>query len=156
MRTKPRRHANSPPQPQRAAKTLSGVVALVLEAPASFLELGAMAAASLGLRGISKRYPGVQALSGVNFECRPGEVHAVLGENGSGKCTLLGIASGSIAADEGRVTIMGEALTNDNPMLAHRFGLATVSQDNSLVQELTIADNLILAPWRITDPCEAD
>jgi ribose transport system ATP-binding protein len=106
-----------------------------------------MAAASLELRGISKRYPGVQALSCVDFECGPGEVHAVLGENGSGKSTLLGIASGSIASDEGRVTIMGEALTNADPMLAHRLGLATVYQDNSLIQELSIADNLILGAW---------
>ena len=103
-----------------------------------------MAAASLELRGISKRYPGVQALSHVTFECRPGEVHAVLGENGSGKSTLLGIASGSIPADEGRVTIMGEGLTNADPMLARRHGLGAVYQDNSLIEELTIADNLVL------------
>jgi ribose transport system ATP-binding protein len=103
-----------------------------------------MAAASLELAGISKRYPGVQALSEVSFECRPGEVHAVLGENGSGKSTLLGIASGSVAADEGRVAIMGEALTSADPMLARRLGLAAVYQDDSLVRELTVADNLIL------------
>ena len=103
-----------------------------------------MAEASLEMTGVSKRYPGVLALSDVSFECRPGEVHAVLGENGSGKSTLLGIASGSIVADEGRVTIMGEALTNADPMLARRLGLATVYQDNSLVRELTIAENLVL------------
>ena len=103
-----------------------------------------MAVASLELRGISKRYPGVQALSHVTFECRPGEVHAVLGENGSGKSTLLGIASGSIAADEGRVTIMGEALMSADPMLARQLGLGAVYQDNSLIEELTVADNLVL------------
>ena len=103
-----------------------------------------MAAASLELAGISKRYPGVQALSEVSFECRPGEVHAVLGENGSGKSTLLGIASGSVAVDEGRVAIMGEALTSADPILARRLGLAAVYQDDSLVRELTVADNLIL------------
>ena len=103
-----------------------------------------MAAASLELAGISKRYPGVQALSEVSFGCRPGEVHAVLGENGSGKSTLLGIASGSVAADEGRVAIMGEALTSADPMLARRLGLAAVYQDDFLVRELTVADNLIL------------
>lgn len=103
-----------------------------------------MAVASLELSGISKRYPGVQALARVSLECRPGEIHAVLGENGSGKSTLLGIAGGAIRADEGRVTIMGETLADADPLLARRLGLATVYQDDSLVRELTVAENLLL------------
>src|SRR5438477_486507 len=104
-----------------------------------------MAQASLAIVEVSKRYPGVQALSRVSFECRPGEVHAVLGENGSGKSTLLGIASGAVAADEGRVEIMGGLLAAADPLLARRLGLATVYQDDSLVRELTVAQNLYLA-----------
>jgi ribose transport system ATP-binding protein len=103
-----------------------------------------MAATSLELSGISKRYPGVQALARVSLECRPGEIHAVLGENGSGKSTLLGIAGGAIKADEGRIAIMGEILTDADPLLARRLGLATVYQDDSLVRELTVAENLLL------------
>jgi ribose transport system ATP-binding protein len=103
-----------------------------------------MGAASLELAGISKRYPGVQALNRVDFECRPGEIHAVLGENGSGKSTLLGIAGGAVAADEGRVTIMGKPLTAADPLQARQFGLAVVYQDDSLVRELAVADNLLL------------
>jgi ribose transport system ATP-binding protein len=103
-----------------------------------------MDSASLELSGISKRYPGVQALDGVGFACRPGEIHAVLGENGSGKSTLLGIAGGAVAADHGTVTIMGHRLTAADPLLARRFGLATVYQDDSLVRELTVAENLVL------------
>ena len=103
-----------------------------------------MGAASLELSGISKRYPGVQALNRVDFECRPGEIHAVLGENGSGKSTLLGIAGGAVAADEGQVTIMGKPLTAADPLQARRSGLAVVYQDDSLVRELTVAENLIL------------
>lgn len=103
-----------------------------------------MAAASLEIVDLSKRYPGVQALNRVSFECRPGEIHAVLGENGSGKSTLLGIASGAIAADEGSVRIMGQPLTAADPLLARRLGLATVYQDDSLVRELTVAENLYL------------
>ena len=104
-----------------------------------------MAGPSLRLSDISKSYPGVQALAHVDFECRPGEVHAVLGENGSGKSTLLGIASGAIVQDAGTVEIMGEKLTAADPLLAHRLGLATVYQDDSLVRELSVAQNLLLA-----------
>ena len=103
-----------------------------------------MAAASLELSGISKRYPGVQALNRVSFECRPGEIHAVLGENGSGKSTLLGIAGGAVVADEGSVTIMGQPLAAADPLQARQLGLAVVYQDDSLVRELTVAENLLL------------
>jgi ribose transport system ATP-binding protein len=99
---------------------------------------------SLELSGISKRYPGVQALNRVDFECRAGEIHAVLGENGSGKSTLLGIAAGAVAADEGRIAIMGEPLSRADPLLARRLGLAVVYQDDSLVRELSVAENLLL------------
>ena len=103
-----------------------------------------MAAVSLELSGISKRYPGVQALNRVDFECRPGEIHAVLGENGSGKSTLLGIAGGAISADEGRIAIMGNPLMGADPLRARRLGLAVVYQDDSLVRELSVAENLLL------------
>ena len=103
-----------------------------------------MTGASLEITGISKRYPGVQALSDVSFECRAGEIHAVLGENGSGKSTLLGIASGAVVPDAGTVSILGRPLTAADPLLARRLGLATVYQDDSLVRELTVAENLYL------------
>ena len=99
---------------------------------------------SLSLSGISKRFPGVQALREVSLECVAGEVHAVLGENGSGKSTLLKIASGALAPDDGRVEILGRRLTSADTSQAHHFGLATVYQDNSLVPELTVAQNLYL------------
>ncbi len=69
----------------------------------------------------------------------------MLGENGSGKSTLLGIASGAIVPDEGSVDIKGEPLTRADPLLARRLGLATVYQDDSLIRELTVAENLFLA-----------
>ena len=99
---------------------------------------------SLRLTGISKRFPGVQALRDVSLDCVAGEVHAVLGENGSGKSTLLKIASGALAADEGTVEILGNRLASADTSQAHHFGLATVYQDNSLVPELTVAQNLYL------------
>ncbi len=99
---------------------------------------------SLRLSRISKRFPGVQALRDVSLECVAGEVHAVLGENGSGKSTLLKIASGALTTDEGTVEILGNRLTSADTSQAQRFGLATVYQDNSLVPELTVAQNLYL------------
>src|SRR5580658_4629407 len=103
-----------------------------------------MTSASLQLSGISKRYPGVQALNRVDFECRPGEIHAVLGENGSGKSTLLGVAAGAVAADQGRITIMGNLLLRADPLQARRLGLAVVYQDDSLVSEPATTENLLL------------
>jgi ribose transport system ATP-binding protein len=103
-----------------------------------------MAGASLEIIEISKRYPGVQALNRVSFECQPGEIHAVLGENGSGKSTLLGIASGAVVPDGGSVEIMGRQLTVADPLVARSLGVATVYQDDSLVRELTVAENLVL------------
>jgi ribose transport system ATP-binding protein len=103
-----------------------------------------MTSASLVLSGICKRYPGVQALNGVDFECRPGEIHAVLGENGSGKSTLLGVAAGAVSADRGGVRIMGKELRAADPLQAREMGLAAVYQDDSLVRELSVAENLLL------------
>jgi ribose transport system ATP-binding protein len=111
-----------------------------------------MAPASLKLSGITKRYLGVLALDHVDFECCPGEIHAVLGENGSGKSTLLGIASGATEADEGRVTIMGKPLAAADPLMARHLGLAIVYQDDSLVRELTVAENLVLGAGDNTAP----
>ena len=99
----------------------------------------------LSLTNISKRYPGVLALDDVSLDCVAGEVHAILGENGSGKSTLLGIASGSVTPTNGRVEIMGTPLGSADPLQARRLGLATVYQDDSLVRELSVADNLMLA-----------
>jgi ribose transport system ATP-binding protein len=103
-----------------------------------------MTAVSLELSGVTKRYPGVLALDCVSFQCRPGEIHAVLGENGSGKSTMLGVAGGAVAPDEARVTIMGRHLATADPLVARRLGLAIVYQDDSLVREMTVAENLVL------------
>jgi ribose transport system ATP-binding protein len=97
------------------------------------------------MEGVSKTYPGVRALDHVSIDCKAGEVHAILGENGSGKTTLMKIASGAIASDGGGVEIGGARLTAADPRLAHRLGLATVYQDDSLVRELSVAQNLFLA-----------
>jgi ribose transport system ATP-binding protein len=99
----------------------------------------------LRIEGASKTYPGVRALDRFSIDVRAGEVHAVLGENGSGKSTLMKIASGTIAPDGGVVEIGGQRLASADPRLAHKLGLSTVYQDDSLIRELSIAQNLFLA-----------
>ncbi|WP_431324687.1 ATP-binding cassette domain-containing protein [Rhizobium sp. YTU87027] len=99
----------------------------------------------LKLQGVSKTYPGVRALDQVNLECLPGEVHAILGGNGSGKSTLMKIASGVVKPDGGTVEIAGNRLLRADPRAASDFGLATVYQDDSLVLEMTVAQNLFMA-----------
>ncbi len=103
----------------------------------------------LELINISKTYPGVKALDHMSIECLAGEVHAILGENGSGKSTLLGIASGTVTPDDGIIKIAGETLAATDPRLARMHGLATVYQDDSLVRELTVAQNLLLASGKV-------
>jgi len=99
----------------------------------------------LRIEDVSKTYPGVLALDRFSIDCRAGEVHAILGENGSGKTTLMKIASGTIAPDGGVVEINGAKLASVDPRLARRLGLATVYQDDSLIRELSVAQNLFLA-----------
>jgi ribose transport system ATP-binding protein len=99
----------------------------------------------LELRGVSRQFGAVRALTDVSLDCRAGEVHAVVGENGSGKSTLLGIASGFVAPDSGTVRIGGRPLRRDSPALARRLGLAMAYQDTSLVLPEPVKNNLFLA-----------
>ncbi|MBN9618541.1 MAG: sugar ABC transporter ATP-binding protein, partial [Actinobacteria bacterium] len=100
---------------------------------------------ALRLTGIVKTYPGVLALNEVSFDVRAGEVHAIVGENGAGKSTLMGVACGVVAPDRGEVEIAGEALRRAAPALAQRLGLAVVYQHASVLDDLTVAENLIYA-----------
>lgn len=99
----------------------------------------------LELSGIWKRYPGIIALKEVSFAVRAGEVHALLGENGAGKSTLVGIASGSIAPDEGEIRIASELHPTLTPLTALRSGLAIVHQEPALLPDLTVLENMVLA-----------
>jgi len=98
----------------------------------------------LQLSGISKRYPGVDALKSVSFTVQAGEIHALLGENGAGKTTLVGVASGSIAPDEGQIGVHGALVPKMTPFEALRLGVAIVHQEPALLPDLTVLENLIL------------
>ncbi len=94
--------------------------------------------------GLHKRYGGVHALRGARLAVRAGEVHALVGENGSGKSTMLRILSGQLQADAGSVTIGGRAAAFRNPADALRSGIATVTQETTLAPDLSVAENVLL------------
>ena len=98
----------------------------------------------LSLRGISKRFPGVKALDGVDLEVRAGELHVLFGENGAGKSTLINVIAGTFAPDEGEFYFLGERIHDLHPHRARMIGISPVFQEFSLVPSLTVEQNLFL------------
>jgi D-xylose transport system ATP-binding protein len=98
----------------------------------------------LALKGVSKSFGPVQALSDVDFEVHPGEVVALVGDNGAGKSTLVKTIAGIHAADEGTISFEGEDVTITNPTDAVHLGIATVYQDLALCDNLDVVENLFL------------
>ena len=98
----------------------------------------------LELRGISKRFPGVQALDGVDVRFEPGEIHALVGENGAGKSTLIKVITGIYQPDEGTVTFEGRPLRFRSYRDSLACGINIVSQEIQVIPESTIAENLML------------
>ena len=96
----------------------------------------------LEARDIYKSYEGVDALRGVSFELRAGEVHALIGENGAGKSTLIKIFTGAVQADHGEIEFDGKLITNNSPALAKSIGIAAIYQQPALFPELTVAENI--------------
>jgi ribose transport system ATP-binding protein len=104
----------------------------------------------LEMRGICKRYPGVQALSHTDLTVHAGEVHVLLGENGAGKSTLMKILSGAARADAGDILLDGRPVDLGDPIRARRLGISAIYQELSLVPHLSVAENVFLgkAPTR--------
>jgi simple sugar transport system ATP-binding protein len=100
--------------------------------------------AALAAHGVTKRFPGVVANDRVDFEVRPGEVHALLGENGSGKTTLCKILTGLYRPDEGDVVVAGRRVALHSPADAYAAGVFMVHQHFSLVEGMTVAENVVL------------
>ncbi len=98
----------------------------------------------LRMEHIRKEYPGVVALSDVDFELRAGEVHCLCGENGAGKSTLMKILSGALALDAGSLLIDGKKTQIESPADAQQCGIGMIHQDVQLVPELTVAENIFL------------
>jgi len=98
----------------------------------------------LALKGVSKSFGPVQALSDVDFEVQPGEVVALVGDNGAGKSTLVKTIAGIHVADEGTISFEGREVTITSPTDAVALGIATVYQDLALCDNLDVVENLFL------------
>jgi ABC-type uncharacterized transport system ATPase subunit len=99
---------------------------------------------TLEVKGITKRYGAVAALTDVQATFQAGEIHAVLGENGAGKSTLVGILAGFVKPDQGVATLDQKPLPLGNPVASRRAGIAMVHQHFMLVPEFTVEENLAL------------
>jgi ABC-type sugar transport system ATPase subunit len=106
--------------------------------------------AELAVERVTKVFPGTEALADLTFDAQSGEVHAVVGENGAGKTTLLMVLSGVYAPDGGRILVRGEEVSFTRPSDAIAAGIGTVFQELSLVDGLTVAENVFAnrAPTR--------
>ncbi|MFD8557229.1 sugar ABC transporter ATP-binding protein [Streptosporangium canum] len=98
----------------------------------------------LRMSGISKEFPGVKALSDVDFRLLPGEVHALMGENGAGKSTLIKVLTGVHDIDAGEIELGGEKVAFTGPPAAQRAGISTVYQEVNLCTNLSVAENILI------------
>lgn len=110
----------------------------------------------LRLQGVTKRFQGVTALSQVNFDLLPGEVHVLFGENGAGKSTLINLIAGTFPPDEGRCFLKEAEIGGLSPAQSREAGIGVVFQEFSLVPQMTIVENLFLgrehkSGWRRLD-----
>ncbi|ORE91847.1 sugar ABC transporter ATP-binding protein [Aurantimonas sp. 22II-16-19i] len=98
----------------------------------------------LVLSGVTKQFPGVVALDGVDLDVRAGELHVLFGENGAGKSTLINVISGTFPPTSGTFRFAGEDMTDLSPSAARAIGISPVFQEFSLVPSLTVEENLFL------------
>ncbi|HZK61490.1 MAG TPA: ATP-binding cassette domain-containing protein, partial [Anaerovoracaceae bacterium] len=98
----------------------------------------------LEFKGITKNFPGVKALDGINLDLYKGEVHVILGENGAGKSTLMKVLSGAYAPDAGEIIFKGQTLEKNSPIISEMAGIRMIYQELNLIPELSIQDNIFL------------
>src|SRR6188768_2861297 len=106
----------------------------------------------LEARGITRAFPGVQALAGVDLTLRAGEVHALMGQNGAGKSTLIKVLTGVYAPDAGTIELLGNPVQPASPIHAQELGISAVHQESHLLPNLSVAENICAGryprrPW---------
>ena len=112
----------------------------------------------LSIRSLTKVFPGTRALDGVDLDLHAGEVHALLGENGAGKSTLIKCLTGAYLRDGGTITMEGAAIDPRSTLEAQALGIGTVYQEVNLLENLTVAQNLMFGreprKWGLVDSRE--
>jgi ribose transport system ATP-binding protein len=103
---------------------------------------------ALAITDLRKAYGATQALAGATFTVRPGEAHALLGENGAGKSTMVRMLSGLATPDAGEIRVGGQAVSLRQPADAHQLGIRTAFQELSLIRDLSVAQNILLPEVR--------
>ncbi|WP_419957955.1 sugar ABC transporter ATP-binding protein [Psychrobacillus psychrotolerans] len=101
----------------------------------------------LEMKNVSKSFPGVKALQNVNFSLEKGEVHCLIGANGAGKSTLMKILAGVYNKDEGEILLDGESVTFKTPSDSMALGISIIHQELSLIEELSLAENIFLGDY---------
>ena len=103
-----------------------------------------MADSLLVMRDINKRFQGVQALSAASLEVEPGEIMALIGQNGAGKSTMIKVLTGAYRRDSGSILFAGQPIDFTSPQAAHRGGVSTIYQEINLVPFRSVAENVFL------------
>ncbi len=98
----------------------------------------------LSLHNLRKNFGGISALKGISFQLEQGEVHALLGENGAGKSTMIKIITGVHQADSGEILLNGNRTDIHSPIDARKKGIAAIYQELSLIESLSVAENIFL------------
>ncbi len=98
----------------------------------------------LSMKSIDKRFAGVHALKGVDFDLREGEIHALVGENGAGKSTLMKVLTGIHEKDSGEILVDGRLFNPENPKDALRWGIGIIHQELNMMEHLTVAQNIFI------------
>lgn len=103
----------------------------------------------LELRGITKIFPGVKALNRVDFQLLPGEIHALMGENGAGKSTFIKVITGVHKAEEGVMYLDGKQVSFRNPKDAQQAGIAAIYQHVTAYPHLTVTENIFMGHEKV-------
>ena len=98
----------------------------------------------INMTGITKSFPGVLALEGVNFALRKGEIHALMGENGAGKSTLIKVLTGVEHPDKGTIELEGKPIQVRSPQHSLELGISTVYQEVNLCTNISVAENILI------------
>ncbi|HEY6632475.1 MAG TPA: sugar ABC transporter ATP-binding protein [Rhizobiaceae bacterium] len=106
---------------------------------------GAESDVILKISNLTKSFGPVQALQGVDFELRRGEIHAVAGENGAGKSTLMNIIDGICRPDSGQILLDGKPVEITSPAMAQKLGIGFVHQEIALCPDVSVAENIFMA-----------